>query len=1602
MSIMDEGRFTKPFESEKADGRKRLRIGQTVPPGAVNIAYMHTPALTAEAGVSLIDTAHINENIIPVSHRESLAIADEQGYLQYAEYIDKDQVIVKDPVKNFPSGDFYLTKDFYEDAIGLNSAMYHQIQINYHYDRIPSKANEDGKYTPVPYEGNQIDIVDLEGNSLLGKEELKVKLYVQGIFGYPNTYKVLLMLNKATTMTETICIKYNHLDAPHNAGEIVSVKNQVQLYVDQQNTLQVDGKTKHMLETGKIRILNPESGYSEKTKAEVIAERSKATPDKIYAVEERMDGKGYNIIVPDRTELDPRTSKHFQYMVLAEYRNKEGKLVKHATGLLEDSLLHPDVLLASERKFYTTGYKTIGLLNGQDVFNARDMIRSSLPITTPAVPDDAIYSIVDTKGDVLYSSVKTVVNEAAVDTLITEGFARAGGKNLNTTNWPLATKANTALKELPMAHRYSIIPERQRTKWGFEYQVKGSGEIEHTRSSKQSWKIRAHIGMTMTNEPKVVNINDHNYWEGFGKSTESSTSKDKWNMEGDAVYFNDNLVEMNGFWQKTEEGGRNLTELKDYEFSTQVQVKDQYDDDLIAVLFRVRDSDNFYCFIWERDDMLLNQSSHNGVGRLFLSEYGLRTFRQNNAGVTAGRYWALPEKNSAMFKQSGFADQHKQLFRVTKSSLPAASGADADIGWTEKKGTRYPEDTTGKKFESIAVENELFRSAEGRKGWKVGVKYKITIRVSGNAFSVYINENVSSPDPGTKVLEAYDDKNTHKNGSYGISVLSQTKTYWSNLQLTEYQSLTVDSDIYETEFKSDKKKLLIPKKVDLLMEPYLSALFGAGGTYAGKPFEVISYEGIPLGPMIMDVQSVSKNIYGIPNDGIAGSKYKVPWSTDETGQTVNGIGSVEYHSDGTFKIDFTPKILPELTLPKGVKNFKWDEPVVKSGGNVSMRRVGRSLRVTAVAPRIQLVGKIFTSEDFDIMRKDGMSVLDHIPNKDWRTLFGIHESVPASEVMLRIEKGRAYNSTTFNDVNHYVNYRFRVVQGSTVRYPVDQFQEELGMNRIRLKDIVNNRGEIKEDISLDTVAWTTHRNLKTIPIYAVKLKENRHLFAIPPRVQAGDQQHLAWQPSVYNGQVTRRLIMPKIKDPNNPPMLYKRYPPLVSYASTDDFQQELELVYSLPEYTRQEFYNKPAVLINAEQPKLLTKYSLQVKNQNIVTQRTNSVWAIRNHKRVNIRIRDIDKIKGIFYLLDPISEEDQIFVTYQYKDDYFEYRGFPMLQPKYTQVNRNKTLEINYAWHIEMQASYEKPATPPSITVSDFPNPICYSALDKNGNYSFEIIGEDEDQVAKWSVKEGTNVIASGSPPPGSKTTDWQDISMFIAKAEEESKKERKADIIFVIDVSGSMSGPIQYVANQLGRFAESLTAQEIDWRAGVTTYSDVYYGEPILKRPYRSPAEINQLRNDLEQLTVPSVGGGWGLMSGGDGPETPLEGIMDTTNGAFSFDFREGASKFFILLTDADYKTETYSAEQVANKMKAEGVVFYAIANTYTYPLYQLLTGPTDGELHDLQGLYGDTLTLKSIGDSIIEKAKLPDMTKTVEVEVVNARGLTTKKTVTLNFTDC
>lgn len=110
-------------------------------------------------------------------------------------------------------------------------------------------------------------------------------------------------------------------------------------------------------------------------------------------------------------------------------------------------------------------------------------------------------------------------------------------------------------------------------------------------------------------------------------------------------------------------------------------------------------------------------------------------------------------------------------------------------------------------------------------------------------------------------------------------------------------------------------------------------------------------------------------------------------------------------------------------------------------------------------------------------------------------------------------------------------------------------------------------------------------------------------------------------------------------------------------------------------------------------------------------------------------------------------------------------------------------------------------------------------------------------------------------------------------------------DIVFVFDITGSMGDEITALQTNIQLFADSLVAAGTDFRIGLVTFDDyvtMYNSGNLL-----TADSLSVFRNWVNSLNA------WG---GDDGPENAF-GALET---ATTMNFRPGAQKVFILITDA------------------------------------------------------------------------------------------------------
>ena len=188
------------------------------------------------------------------------------------------------------------------------------------------------------------------------------------------------------------------------------------------------------------------------------------------------------------------------------------------------------------------------------------------------------------------------------------------------------------------------------------------------------------------------------------------------------------------------------------------------------------------------------------------------------------------------------------------------------------------------------------------------------------------------------------------------------------------------------------------------------------------------------------------------------------------------------------------------------------------------------------------------------------------------------------------------------------------------------------------------------------------------------------------------------------------------------------------------------------------------------------------------------------------------------------------------------------------------------------------------------------------------------------------------------------------------------ADIVFLIDTTGSMWDEIQNVKNNVVRFAERLEAEGVSVRWALLEYRDITCdGLSSTKVIYCGASEwyidVHAYENSLAKLNVDG---------GGDREET----VIDALKAATYLETRDNAHTFYIVVTDADYKVNNRygvgNLAEMTNELVASQTVTSVVTKPMFYDVYRPMTDATQGILANIDGDFASELW--RLSDCIIE----------------------------------
>lgn len=168
-------------------------------------------------------------------------------------------------------------------------------------------------------------------------------------------------------------------------------------------------------------------------------------------------------------------------------------------------------------------------------------------------------------------------------------------------------------------------------------------------------------------------------------------------------------------------------------------------------------------------------------------------------------------------------------------------------------------------------------------------------------------------------------------------------------------------------------------------------------------------------------------------------------------------------------------------------------------------------------------------------------------------------------------------------------------------------------------------------------------------------------------------------------------------------------------------------------------------------------------------------------------------------------------------------------------------------------------------------------------------------------------------------------------------------DIVFVLDVTGSMSNEIDQVKSNIIEFAESLEQEGYNYNLGLVTFLDV------VENVYQFTSDVHEFQSWVGEQQA---------HGGGDYTENSLDALME----AAQMPFRESSNRIIIWITDANYHVNntvtSLSVNEVTNALLLQGIAVHCIGNPVEQVnFYEQITIPTGGDYFSIEGNFRDIL---------------------------------------------
>jgi von Willebrand factor type A domain len=208
------------------------------------------------------------------------------------------------------------------------------------------------------------------------------------------------------------------------------------------------------------------------------------------------------------------------------------------------------------------------------------------------------------------------------------------------------------------------------------------------------------------------------------------------------------------------------------------------------------------------------------------------------------------------------------------------------------------------------------------------------------------------------------------------------------------------------------------------------------------------------------------------------------------------------------------------------------------------------------------------------------------------------------------------------------------------------------------------------------------------------------------------------------------------------------------------------------------------------------------------------------------------------------------------------------------------------------------------------------------------------------------NATGSDLGTPGEAKVVRMELGQDSAKA--------RADLVFVIDTTGSMNDKIDGLIESCETFVDRLAKKHIDWTAAVVGFGDLTVeGDRIVATQFSSNAE--RVKGLLRGIPHYSGGGNEG--------ESSLEALEAALG---QQGYRDEAMKVLVLITDEPALQRQLRPSRVSGKLREAGAITFVLSPNLKY--FRSMAADTGGQWWNVES-GGDFARILEVFDSIATK---------------------------------